>query len=318
MRAKLAYIVSVGHSGSTLLDMLIGTIPGCFSTGEINHLRWQLARKILGDSDDSPQTRCSCGQPFDACEVWREILDQVSSRLGFDIFSEPLRLRMNLLQNENYSGKRFSIERIHRGIYSLACTNKALAPIISVYQRILGDVVRNNWLIFDAAARITNSQFIVDSSKNAIRLSLLHDTRPGDTLVIVLMRDIRGVSYSQQKRGADPYATAKGWVDQYNRIYSILNRSSGLKILGIRYEELAGEPEKMRRRIASFLGIGDIADGYSIDTRNLHLTAGNQIRYSGQIRIRPDLDWQDGLSRNARARIEKIRENLNPKWDRYF
>ena len=44
MGAKLIYIVAAGHSGSTLLDMLIGSIPGVFSTGELNHLPWQLSR----------------------------------------------------------------------------------------------------------------------------------------------------------------------------------------------------------------------------------------------------------------------------------
>jgi len=42
---KIVYILSVGHSGSTLLDMLLGQFPNIFSTGELKHLTWQLYRE---------------------------------------------------------------------------------------------------------------------------------------------------------------------------------------------------------------------------------------------------------------------------------
>jgi hypothetical protein len=32
-KAKLLYITSMGHSGSTLLDLLCGSVPGIFSKG---------------------------------------------------------------------------------------------------------------------------------------------------------------------------------------------------------------------------------------------------------------------------------------------
>ena len=41
---NLIYIVSPGHSGSTLLDMLLGSLPGVFSLGECTYLPWQLYR----------------------------------------------------------------------------------------------------------------------------------------------------------------------------------------------------------------------------------------------------------------------------------
>ena len=39
-KTKLLYIVSLGHSGSTLLDLLSGTIKGVFSMGEAHFLSW--------------------------------------------------------------------------------------------------------------------------------------------------------------------------------------------------------------------------------------------------------------------------------------
>ncbi|MFW5804266.1 MAG: hypothetical protein ACOCWG_03435 [bacterium] len=39
--AKLIYIISTGHSGSTLLDILLGTFNNVFSTGEFRYFTWQ-------------------------------------------------------------------------------------------------------------------------------------------------------------------------------------------------------------------------------------------------------------------------------------
>lgn len=318
MQAKLAYIVSVGHSGSTLLDMLTGSIPGCYSTGEINHLRWQLARKLLGDEEDSPQTLCSCGSAFKDCEDWQNILGSVGRQANIDLFIDPLRFKMNLLQDENYFGKRFSIDRLNRAIYMLTNKYRSLRLIANTYQKIHHEAVENNWSIFDHTARVTENTVIVDSSKSALRLSLLQNYRPDDTYILLLMRDIRGVSYSQQKRGEDPLAAAKGWVDQYNRIYTILANLNNPKIIGIKYENLAANPQATRQKIANFLGIGSIDPDFTIDTRKLHLVAGNQIRHSGVISIRPDKGWHKALNRELQSQINAIRSRLNPALDEFF
>jgi hypothetical protein len=318
MSAKLIYIVAAGHSGSTLLDMLIGSIPGVFSTGEFNYLPWQLSRSEPAGPDASPQKLCSCGQGFHECTVWQKILNEVSESAGFDIYADPFSFKMNLLQNEKFFAGRFSCERLNRAIYTLACRHHLLSPITRAYRYYLADAVRNNWMIFDAITSITQQNFIVDSSKSALRLKLLHESRPQDTFAIILMRDINGVSYSQQKLGLDPVSAARGWVNQYNRIYSVLQSIKGLNVLGVRYENLAADPAGERQRIASFLGYSTIYSDVHIDTTKLHLVAGNRSRYSGDIDIHLDQAWKEGLSDAAQARIMQIRADLNSKWDPLF
>jgi hypothetical protein len=41
-KSKIIFIISAGHSGSTLLDLLIGTLPSVVSTGELIWLPWQI------------------------------------------------------------------------------------------------------------------------------------------------------------------------------------------------------------------------------------------------------------------------------------
>ncbi|MGR3173247.1 MAG: hypothetical protein ACUZ8N_01440 [Candidatus Scalindua sp.] len=67
--AKLIYIASTSHSGSTLLDLVIGRIPEVFSAGEVLYLPYQLLR--TQDSNWSPDKPyiCTCLKSFKECKV---------------------------------------------------------------------------------------------------------------------------------------------------------------------------------------------------------------------------------------------------------
>jgi hypothetical protein len=52
---RVLYIGGLGRSGSTLLDRMIGQLPGFFSAGEIREV-WQ-----QGLRENRP---CGCGTPF--------------------------------------------------------------------------------------------------------------------------------------------------------------------------------------------------------------------------------------------------------------
>jgi len=63
-RPKLLYILSVGHSGSTLLDIMLGAHPKGVSLGEL---------AFKGDFLNISR-KCSCGvEPLLACKHWRRV-----------------------------------------------------------------------------------------------------------------------------------------------------------------------------------------------------------------------------------------------------
>jgi sulfotransferase family protein len=69
--AGLLYISSSGHSGSTLLDVLLGNHPSISSLGEVNRL------------SISPYTRiCACGTVVARCTFWNGIAEAVAERIG--------------------------------------------------------------------------------------------------------------------------------------------------------------------------------------------------------------------------------------------
>jgi len=309
-QAKLAYIVSVGHSGSTLLDIITGSIPSTFSTGELTYLPWQIFRSDNTHNEVTPQMSCSCGSRFYECNVWKSIIDSLSKVKGFDISKHPFKFKINLLQNERYVENRLSWARVQRMLFGLAAQTKGGAPIIKLWGAALHKSIDNNWLLFDAISTTCEVEYVVDSSKNAYRLRLLHSRRPENVRVLVLIRDVRGVAHSAQKLKMDPVIAARGWLKQYQRIFRTLENMKDVQCMLVRYEDLAADPVKERSRIATFLGLSKPASELDIDTRKMHLVAGNAMRHCGRLRVNFSEKWRDELALDTQRRIEKIGRQL--------
>ena len=58
---RVIYLGGLGRSGTTLLERMLGGLPGVCALGEVVHL-WQ-----RGVRDDE---QCACGRPFSACGFW--------------------------------------------------------------------------------------------------------------------------------------------------------------------------------------------------------------------------------------------------------
>jgi hypothetical protein len=71
--ARVLYIASSGHSGSTLLEVMLGNHPAINSVGEVHRL------SIF------PYSRlCACGSVIAQCPYWNDIAAAVAQRLGAD------------------------------------------------------------------------------------------------------------------------------------------------------------------------------------------------------------------------------------------
>ncbi len=111
---KIISILSAGHSGSTLADILIGTIPGVFSTGECVYFPWQLYRN--GGMCQLGQDVCSCGKQFSECKAWAKVVANLSKQVGFDIYKEPFRFPMAMYKNQRYDRPICLIDRVMRAV----------------------------------------------------------------------------------------------------------------------------------------------------------------------------------------------------------
>ena len=63
-RVRVLYVGGLGRSGSTLMERLVGQLPGVCAVGELVHL-WE--RGVVADE------RCGCGEPFGRCPFWLQV-----------------------------------------------------------------------------------------------------------------------------------------------------------------------------------------------------------------------------------------------------
>src|SRR6185312_11260354 len=61
---RILSIAGAGRSGSTLLAMLLGGLPGCTAVGELRHI-WE--RGVIANR------LCGCGEPFHECPFWTAV-----------------------------------------------------------------------------------------------------------------------------------------------------------------------------------------------------------------------------------------------------
>ncbi|MFD0594553.1 hypothetical protein ACFQZ4_20755 [Catellatospora coxensis] len=64
MTTRVLFVGGLGRSGTTLIERVLGELPGVCALGEIVHL-WQ---RDLRDDE-----RCGCGERFSGCDFWQRV-----------------------------------------------------------------------------------------------------------------------------------------------------------------------------------------------------------------------------------------------------
>jgi hypothetical protein len=73
MTKSIIYIASLTHSGSTLLDLMLGGHSRFIGLGEV-------ARFLERGVEDAHQATCSCGHAMDDCRFWSQIASRLSAQ----------------------------------------------------------------------------------------------------------------------------------------------------------------------------------------------------------------------------------------------
>jgi len=307
---NLVYILSAGHSGSTLLDMIIGSLPGVFSLGEVTFFSWQIYRD--GKMCELDQDICSCGYKFSECSVWKKIINNLSAKVGYNIYTNPYRFDVSIFRPLEYGKPYKKFHKFVRAYYNkLFYKNKFAPDLTPIFYHYTKKQIYNNLLLFDTIKESFGVSHVVDSSKDLIRLHFLHYVRPQNTKIIVLIRDILGIAGSAVKRNEDPLKAAKMWIRYYNLIINAVNKMFKNFLL-VKYEELASKPRFILNKIAKFLDKEYLSNDslIKLDTKKYHLIAGNPMRYKGLITIKPDMSWQKLLTSYQIALIKKMGEKI--------
>lgn len=293
---RVLFLGGLGRSGTTLIERVLGELPGVVALGEVVHL-WE--RSLLRDE------LCACGAPFSDCPFWTQV-----GALGFDGWDKVDPARVSWLR-ERVDRTRF-IPRLARRTRSAA-----EAALLTEY---LGYYLT----VYAAAARISGAGVVIDSSKHP---SLAFCLRAAglDLRVVHCVRDSRAVAYSWTREVPRPeavaeaelmtrYAPAKSALlwNSHNAAFALLRRL-GAPSLRVRYEDFVAAPVATTRAIAAFAGLPVVDDALAFLTDSQavlspgHTTSGNPMRFrSGAVPIRPDQAWRQGLPAAQRRAVTAL------------
>jgi hypothetical protein len=286
---KIVYILCVGHSGSTMLDLMLGLHKDLFSTGELQYLPNQYHRNLYVSTERKHGLECSCGRSFLDCKIWSKVRESICQQTDAKICKYPLKFKIDFLKK--HSRQNLMIyHKILRRVFSFAVQNN-LHFIMNLFEAAHKRSLKHNKLLYQTIENLTKAKYIIDSSKDLFRLWLLTKAEL-DIRVIVLKRDIYGVASSMKKLGMDPIKMADNWLRFYNQSRIFLkNISAESKIFHLDYEEMVSDPLNTMNRVFAFLDIDQIAKlPAKIFPSNYHLVGGNGIRYSESLEIRKDMN----------------------------
>jgi UDP-N-acetylglucosamine transferase subunit ALG13 len=288
---RVLYIGGWGRSGSTLLDRMLGQVPGFVSVGELREL-WQ-----RGLVENRP---CGCGAAFRDCPFWTEVGHIAFGGWAALDLDEVLRLRYSL--DRGWSMPLLSVR----------------TASVRRYDTILS-------ALYGAIGLVSGAAVVVDSSKLPSHALLARRAASVDLRMVHLVRDSRGVVYSWDKRvqgdsaSGDPRfleryrpASASARYVYYNGV-TALARRLGVPYLRVRYEDLIAGPKATLERILrhagapvsdgalSFLGDGEarLAPNHTVD--------GNPVRFAvGGVALRVDDEWRHRMSPGRRLWVTAL------------
>ncbi len=294
---RVLYIGGSGRSGSTLLDRMLGQLPGVFSVGELR-LIW---REGLLEN-----RLCGCGTPFLECHFWAEVGGRAFG--GWDRVEAAAVVRLE---------KAVSRQRFLPFLLAPKL-RPAYSRKLDAYSRLLGR-------LYEGIREVAGARIIVDSSKDPAYAFVLRRVPNVDLRAVHLVRDSRGVAFSSAKRSPGPGTTERlrqlprfhpldmsfRWLI-YNLLVELLAASGTATIL-VRYETLVQSPREEIVRVAQHHG-GQVEDealafvkDRELELETNHTVSGNPMRLGqGRMPFQLDEEWKKALARPYRDLVTLV------------
>lgn len=296
-RLPVLYLGGLGRSGSTLLERMLGELPGVTPLGEVVHL-WERALR-----DDE---RCGCGLVFSACPFWSEV--GLRAFGGWDQLDTQQVLALKHRVDRTRHVGRLTLPALRRSVRG------DLYDYLDLYERV-----------YAAAREVSGATTVIDSSKHASLAYALRWSSKLDLKVVHVLRDSPAVVHSWSKVVVRPEAGEDSRMPRYgvlkvigrwtadNALFDLL-RALGTRVLVVRYEDLIADPRAALLSIADHAGLSTGADdlaflsaGGGVELNPTHTVAGNPMRFtSGRIVLRRDDTWRQALPTSSRRAVTAL------------
>ena len=288
-RPRVVFIVGYGRSGSTLLDLMLGSAPGAVSAGELRNI-WR-----RGFQQDQ---RCSCGASFSACPFWDAVVAQTFAE-GIPDIEATLALR----RHANAS------RRVRRRVVDPDAATDSEQRYLAIWQRL-----------YRAVGQVGGAGVVIDSSKEARHAFSFAASDDIDARYIHLIRDGRAAAFSRTRakhrpevhgggsmRVRNPFRSALRWRNVNNQIEWFARRVP--RLVRLRYEDLMADPLGALRNTVAALGLDleypdGLMRGREVMLPPNHMVSGNPMRFqSGPVALREDTQWRQAMPLRHRLAV---------------
>jgi len=308
-KSTVLFLGGFGRSGSTLVERLVGELPGACALGEVVHL-WKRALR-----DDE---LCGCGERFHECPFWVKVGD-----LAFGGWKN--------IDPQHVQSLKQRVDR-NRYIPQLAAPqlrpalHRAVVEYVGLYERL-----------YAAALHVSGASVVIDSSKHASLAFALRWSPQLDVRVLHIVRDSPGVAHSWAKRVRRPEATdAEDYMPTYspsrasllwsahNGMFELL-AARGVPTRRLRYEDLLADPSGRLREVATFAGldadaVADLVapakrDAATVELSTTHTVSGNPMRFdTGRVTLRRDDAWRASSAARERRVVTALTAPLRARY----
>ena len=317
---KLIYILAASHSGSTLTALLLGSHDDVSTAGE-------LKMSSFGDPD---KYLCSCKSKVSDCLFWGDV-ESGMIRRGMDFsIRHP---------NTHFAARKGSfvsqiLKPLYRGGF-LEQLRTALLACSPSWRKLFRVVQLQNQRLVATLAEVSQSKFVVDSSKIGLRLHFLLKNKDLDIYVVHLVRDGRAVTlaYVDPESYADALdpslrgggygasrdseiksvrIAAREWRRSNEEAEVILRAIPSNRQVKIRYEDLCESPTKTLNKVFQMLGLEVIDSIKDFRNKNEHII-GNGMRFDSGSDIRLDDRWKNEFTVQQLREFDDVAGGLNRK-----
>lgn len=262
MPVDVVFIAGSGRSGSTLLDRVLGTLPGVSSHNEL----LSIPNRGLGENQ-----RCSCGMPFRECGFWSRVIEVA----GITDDMVP-----GFVEGRLVVDRLRTFPKIFLGL-----AGRGFARRLAHYRMQLAR-------LYGAISAVTGQSVIVDSTKIPTHALILLGIPGIRVHVLHLVRDARDVAPAWKRRKFDPgtgrpmrymspWFASVSWLLE-NLFSGLLRRRAPYH--RVRYEDLIDRPQEtldgICRALAPLRGRRvKIDHNNAVDLGTIHAISGNPDRF---------------------------------------
>ncbi len=251
---QLVYIAGAGHSGSTLLGMVLSQHSRMIGLGEVHQVLRE--SKFSGIAfTRKMEARCSCGGRIDECVFWGEVARTIESASASS-YVERYRILLDVFQRQ-FGDDAIPVD-LSKGLEQLMALSRSDLPVRICVIHLLKDV-------------------------RAFAVSNVDRYRKLKSRGISATRGTRGFLETFVRRFMPFFFIT--WYRQNKRIKDALDREK-IERFQLGYEELCFAPERSVRMMCEFLGKPvEPAMLSPLEASKSHILRGNAMRHRDDRRV---------------------------------